>query len=525
MAAALLGGAFEITRGAGSAVGGADNFDSDFGNYLAMQHAIYSDDFESAPIFAEKLSNIDLGAVRTNIAIALFIAGNLDDSAKNLADDKNMTARLAHASWLVQNDDWPAVRRIFKNNDSFLLAPFRIWSGVRANYITETMQFIESLPMGDDWKHFTRGMVYAETNQFEKARLEFAKVPADFMNLNDFLYVMAFYGHAGFEADADDLWDEFTSQPAGVYMINYTDLPDFSGFSGTRNAFAFSVIQSVSHSPFLASTNIALLLLRAAEAAAPGEAPDYYLGGFFYDNFSPQYAEHFARIPENSPYRPFIMVRAAERAATKRQMMRDMERASAENPLFIPMVLKLVNMDLQDGNAKTAARRIDAALANPGMTDAAKSLLLTWRARVHRQSGNLQRARDDIMRAGDILPPTPAVLSEQAKIWALAKENLSDAYAFAMALVKKYPADIDAWATMAMVVRKREGPEEALAILEKIGRVADTNSLLFELLGDAYSDVGNKTRARESYLRAIDLSDDGLVSRPELKKKLRRIKR
>jgi tetratricopeptide (TPR) repeat protein len=524
-AAALLVGTLQTVQKTKKVDCLLERYHSNFGYFLALQHAIHADDFESAPIFAEKLSGVDLGAVRSNIAIGLFIAGKLNDSAAHLAGDSNITARIAHASWLVQNDDWPAVRRMFRNSDSFLLAPFRIWSGIATRYITETLRFVDSLPHNENWKNFKRGMIYAETNRFEPARLAFAKVPADFMNLNDFVYVMAFYEHAGFDADANDLWAEFTSQPAGLYMLNYTDLPDFSHFSGLRNAFAFSMVQSVSHSPFLSMTSIALLLLRAAEASADSDALNYYLGSFFYDNDSSQYSEYFDKIPKSSPFRPFIMLRAAERATTKRQMVRELERTANANPLFLPVVLRLVNADLQDGNYRRAIGRINAALEQPGMTDNARAMLFTLRARVHRQSGNLKKAQDDILRAGDILPPTPVVLSEQAKIWTLSGENLVDAYAFAMALVKKYPADIDAWATMAMVVHEREGVGEALAILERIGRVAETNSLLFELLGDAYMEVGNKIRARESYERAIKLSDDGLTNLRILNRKLRRAKR
>lgn len=43
-------------------------------------------------------------------------------------------------------------------------------------------------------------------------------------------------------------------------------------------------------------------------------------------------------------------------------------------------------------------------------------------------------------------------------------------------------------------------------------------------LGDLYAANGDSKRARDAYMRAIDLSDDGLTIVPELKKKIRKLK-
>ncbi|MCL2737263.1 MAG: hypothetical protein FWE17_00150 [Alphaproteobacteria bacterium] len=496
--------------------------DSDFGYFLALQHAIHSDDHDAAPRFAERLASVDIPTVQTNIAISLFLAGKLDGSAAALAGDKSMTAQIAHAAWLVQQENWGELRRLYRRSDSFLLSPFRIWSGIATRYITETLRFIDSLPHGDDWRHFKRGMVFAETRQNERARQEFAKVPANFMTLNDYMYVMSFYTHAGFYADADDLKAEFAALPAGLYMQNFDEISDFSQFSGFRNAFAFSMVQNVAHSPFLSMTNIALLLLRAAEAASSSDALYFHIGSFFFDAGIDGYADYFAKIAQNSPYRPFIMMKEAERAPTKRKMMATLERTLRAHPVFLPAVLRLVNADVQDGNFSRARGRIDSALRHPDLSDGTAAILFTMRARINRQAGDLSRAQNDIMRAGDLMPSTPAILSEQAKIWTRMGKNLDDAYIIAMALVKKHPSDIDAWATTAMVVRRNEGPREALVILERIGRVAESNSFLFELLGDVHMDLGNRLQAREAYRKAMDLSSDGLTNLPELRRKLRR---
>ena len=70
----------------------------------------------------------------------------------------------------------------------------------------------------------------------------------------------------------------------------------------------------------------------------------------------------------------------------------------------------------------------------------------------------------------------------------------------------------------------REGNDAALEILEKVGASANHCSSLFEHLGDAYLRAGDTKRAHDAYLRAISLSDDGLIVVPNVKKKLKRLK-
>jgi predicted negative regulator of RcsB-dependent stress response len=43
-------------------------------------------------------------------------------------------------------------------------------------------------------------------------------------------------------------------------------------------------------------------------------------------------------------------------------------------------------------------------------------------------------------------------------------------------------------------------------------------------LGDIYVSIGDYDKARESYIRAIDLSEDGLTVVPEIERKIRKLK-
>ena len=93
-----------------------------------------------------------------------------------------------------------------------------------------------------------------------------------------------------------------------------------------------------------------------------------------------------------------------------------------------------------------------------------------------------------------------------------------------MMLVQQNPTDILAWDTLGVVVAQREGVDAALEVLERVGEVSETCSSLFEHLGDIYAITGDVDKAVESYMRAIDLSDDGLTVIPVIERKIRKIK-
>ena len=61
-------------------------------------------------------------------------------------------------------------------------------------------------------------------------------------------------------------------------------------------------------------------------------------------------------------------------------------------------------------------------------------------------------------------------------------------------------------------------------MLERVGEISVDTSSLYEHLGDMYSKKHDTFNARKSYMRALDLSDDGLVVVPFIEKKLRKLK-
>ncbi|MCL2369525.1 MAG: hypothetical protein FWC83_02515 [Alphaproteobacteria bacterium] len=504
----------------------AQVFESDFGNFLAFRHAIHTDNFDAVMRYAHRLKDIDAPRVQSQIAVSLFLAGNPGDSAAALSDDKNLSAQIAYYSYLASKGDWATLFRLSRQSDSVLLSPFRIWSGVATRHWTLTLRFIDSMPHNDDWKHFKRGMVFAETNRPAQAREQFSHVPADFLSLNDFLYMMTFLRENNFHDDADFLMKEFTSGPGGAYITNDNIPSSFDEFRGPNNAFAFSMIQSVAHSPFIASTSAALMLLRAAEQIGDdsenNDALNFYLGAHFFDNNEERFKKYFASINPQSAFAPHAMMRIAESLPTVRAQTRELERILREYPLFMPALARLVNMNLQNCDMRGSLRIVNRALAAENMSDEQRGYLFKMRARIYRQSGRLENATDDAMRAMDILPNNPAILGEMARIWALTGENLFEANTFANSLINRFPTDVDSWVTLAMVVSANEGNDEALEILTRVARVAEHNSLLFKLLGDAFMKDNNLIRASGAYQRAIELSGDGQTCLRDLRQRLRR---
>lgn len=496
-----------------------------FGNYLAIKHAIWADDFQAVIKFSEALKDSDVSTVKIDAAIGRFLAGSFDDSAKVLAEEKSLPARVAYTAYLLRQDDWRGIYKISIKDNSQILSPLRIWSAVAIGKESEALKFIDQLNTSESWKLFVRGMVYAETNRPDKAKEFFDKVPLDFFNLNDYLYLIAFYEKNGFDSAAIDLREEFSATPGGSFAGEYK--ANAADFIGVKKALSFGLIQNVSHTPAMSYSGAALVLLRLAQAADQGEndAINYYLGMMFFVSDSANYPQYFAKVRSTSPYYPLIMMKNAEKAGNFNKMRRGLEGVLKENPTFMPALTKLVAINLQKDQSKDALKIVNNALGRPEVSEKTQSYLLRLRARIYIARGDLDNAEDDLLKAGDLVPENPEVLSDMAKIWAAKKENLDRAYLYATAVIKDAPSDLDGWDTLAMVVWAKEDASAAAEILERVGRVADENSLLFQHLGDVRAVLGDSRGAIEAYERALKLSGDGLsCSEKCLENKIKRLK-
>ena len=495
-----------------------------FGAFLAAQHAIYVNDFDSAANFAGKLTDVEYATVQSTKFLSEFLSGHMPDEIIVLEEEKNTASRLIYDAYLVQNDKWDEMYSRHKKDTSALAAPLRIWSGIATNHITKTLEFIRELPTNESWQHFVSGQIYAETGKIDRAAEEFANVSTDFLNINDYMYLMSFYQHHDLMDDAERLHNDFTARPGGMYMLDYNNIPDWSMFSGYKNQLAFSLVQTVSHTQIMMYSDLAILLLRFAQITSPlfgqtSDAVNYYLGQFFYNNTG-NYRSFFDKIPVDSPFYLFAVLRDAERSGD----IKTLERATEQNPLFVPAVNKLIAYNIQNNDKRGALRVVNAALDDENLNELGHAFFVKSRAHIYYMFEDFESAQTDLHDASETLPLDGEILALQAKIWAAQGRNIEDAYDYAMTLVRQDPTDIMAWDTLGRVVTVREGAQPALDVIARVGEISNSCSSLFEQLGDLYVALGDEKLALDAYQRAIDLSDDGLVIIKKVEKKIRNLK-
>lgn len=495
-----------------------------YGAFLAAQHAVYVNDFENAAKFSAELKDINYTTVQNTKFIAEFLSGKMPGDVEILKDEKATASRLIYDAHLLIQDNWKELYARHKKDESALAAPLKIWSSIATGHEKEALKFIDELPTNNSWKDFVRGQIYAEKGEAEKAAEYFAKVHVDFMNINDYLYIMSFYRNNDMTEAENALKESFTTRPGGMFMLEYDNIPDWSLYSGYKNALAFSLIQNVSHTQIMMYSDLAMLLLRFAQITGSSfntenDAINYYLGQFFYNNAG-DYEKHFNQLKPDSPFYLFSVLRIAEKTGD----IDTLERAVKKNPLFVPAINKLIAYNIQNGNKRKALKIVNMALEHENLNEVGRAFFLKSRAQIYYVFDDLDKAQADLHEASIVLPLDSEILSLQAKIWAAQNREIENAYDYAMMLVKQNPTDIFAWDTLGYVVTVRESPEEALSLLSRVGEISTTCSSLFEQLGDLYVKTGEKKLARDAYLRAIELSDDGLTIVPELKKKLRKLK-
>ena len=497
---------------------------SQFGSFLAAQHAIYVNDFDSASKFAAQLTDTDYSTVQTTKFLSDFLSGRMPDQVFILEEEKTAAPRLIYDAYLVQNNKWDDLYKRHKKDESALAAPLRIWASVATEREKDALKFIKTLPTNASWQNFVSGQIYAETGDIDQAAKSFADVSTDFLNINDYLYLMSFYRAHDMTENAEKLHDEFTSRPGGMFMLEFENIPDWSVYSGIKNQLAFSLVQTVSHTQIMMYSDLSILLLRFAqltgnEYSRDNDAINYYLGQFFYNNTG-DYAKYFNQIGLDSPFYSFAALRMAE----KNDDIDAVKNVVKNNPLFVPAVNKLIAYNIQHGNRRAALRTVNMALDDENLNELGRAFFLKSRAHIYYMFGDYDDAQSDLHDASSVLPLDGEILALQAKIWAARGRNIEDAYDYAMTLIRQDPTDIMAWDTLGVVITVREGAAPALDVIVRVADVAASCSSLFEHLGDLYVAIGDDKLARDAYMRAIDLSDDGLVIVPELQKKLRKLK-
>ncbi|MBQ7409200.1 MAG: tetratricopeptide repeat protein, partial [Alphaproteobacteria bacterium] len=282
-------------------------------------------------------------------------------------------------------------------------------------------------------------------------------------------------------------------------------------------------IQTVSHTQIMLLTDLSLMMLRFGQVISDGanaDALNYYLGQYYSFN-NGNYKESFNKVSKTHPLYLFGQMKIAE----KNKDIKAIKKIAETNPLFVPATNVITNYYIRNGEKRAALRILNRALKQKNLTDTARIYFLKKRANVYLMFNEPKKAEKDVdavMEIDDRL--LNDILMLRARIWVGLNKNLTEANAFAMMLVQRNTSSVPAWDLLGMVVEKNEGVDAALTVLKRVGEISSNTSSLYEHLGDLYMKKGDKEKARASYLRAIELSDDGLVVLPYVQKKLRKAK-
>ena len=497
-------------------------FDSDFGNFLAAQHALSINDFNKAAKMADAVK-ADNKTVTDLQNLADFFNGKLPKNAEKFKDSKDLIHGLIYDAFLIQKDDWKSVYGRHVKDSTILAAPLRIFSGVKQGKNKEILKFVNSMKTNDSWKAFVRGQIAVLNDDIDGAAKEFAKVHPDFMNINDYLYVMSFYQEYGMTEDMKILHDDFITKPGGMYVLDYPEIPDWSNYTGYKNNLIFSLIQNISHTQMMVQTDLSLLFLRFAQTIsgkANMDAINYYLGQYYFLNTG-DYKTCFDNIKNTSPFYLFSRLNIAERDGD----IKTIKKMVHNSPLFIPGVQFLVRENVKNGDKSGALSVLNRALNHKNLPDEGRAFLLKQRAYVYMMFNETKKAQEDLYDAKIISDPFAGdLMSLQARAWILQNRNLDDAYNYAMNLIKNNTSDVFAWTLVAQIVAKKESVDNALEILESVSASGANMSMLYENLGDLYTQQGDKERALRAYNQALDLSDDCLIVVPFVQKKIRKLK-
>ncbi|MCL2629665.1 MAG: tetratricopeptide repeat protein [Alphaproteobacteria bacterium] len=492
---------------------------SQWGEFLAGIHAMNVGDFEAMRRFSEAKAETESKVVREAVMRAAFMSGG-DLSGIGTTGERTLVPLAIEFAAAAQRDDWAAAWKSVGKHDIFILTPARIVAATATGRPDEAQKIARAQKNFPDLRNFNIGFAYAIAGYPRSARKYFRMLPDEFLNLNDFLFIRAFYLRHNMQADADALTERFRSIPRGSFIADIRELPDWSNYNTRAKQARYGLTSIVAQHPFMLGTGWGLVALRTAENSASGNADDalnYYLGVNFSEQGRGKY--FFNKIPDSSPFKPFVMIHLSDSS------IKSMEKVVRKFPSFVPATARLALMKAADNDLRGALAAADRALDNAvDASPATTAYLLKLRAHVNFLSGELHAALNDINEASILAPKDRGLMADKVRIWSAMGTNLDEAYALAGALIRSNPLASDYWDAMGVVLTARGEIEEALRILERVQRAEPDVSSYAENFGDALAADGQIKRAKEAYRRAISLASDGQINARAVRKKMNKLK-
>ena len=135
----------------------------------------------------------DVELVKQTKILTEFFNGVLPTNADSLKQSKDLSGRFIYDAYLIGKNDWKSVYNRHSSDTSVFTIPLRVFSTAQQGKTKEAIKYINSLQTNDSWKAFLRGQIAVVKKDVDGAAKEFADVHPDFMNINDYLYLMSFY--------------------------------------------------------------------------------------------------------------------------------------------------------------------------------------------------------------------------------------------------------------------------------------------------------------------------------------------
>lgn len=261
--------------------------------------------------------------------------------------------------------------------------------------------------------------------------------------------------------------------------------------------------------PDSAAAQQAVRLLRRALDAAPRDAEALALLGRIQFQ-TRQYAAAGSTLTRALDLNPRAPDRWAQ-AATALLEARDAEAALtvAEDGLLLfpgqpPLLRASARALTRQGRFDRALDRLQEALSLlDANADATRAQIQAAMGRIHRQQGNGDAADTAFANALDAAPDDPVVAHHVA--YDLATQNVDLDRALALA-ERAVSADSSSRALHALgwVHLRRGTPAAAASALRRAAKDGPASAALLEHLGDAYRALGDTSRARAAWQRALD---------------------
>jgi tetratricopeptide (TPR) repeat protein len=256
----------------------------------------------------------------------------------------------------------------------------------------------------------------------------------------------------------------------------------------------------------------AVRLLREALDQAPEHAPALtLLGTLRYETGAfDEAATLLQRAIDADPRAPDRWARAASAHLKAGRPQRAVQVAE-EGLLLFPgraaLLRPLAFARLRLDEHNTALRRFDEALASVDTTAETVTLraaLHAGRGRAYDRLGEASPAQADYQTALKLDRNQPTALRHYALHLAQRKQNLSRALALARRAVEAFPQDPDALDTLGWVYFRRGAPKKAKTHLQKAVDTGSASAVVYDHLGDVYRALGDDTRARQYWKKALE---------------------